>query len=74
VVFTRLNNTVVLGSLIASLALLAPIAWLVAYLVRRYRSSWQAIILRSRLYRWFSMTRFYVWGAKAYSFVYGGSR
>lgn len=74
VVFTRLNNTLVLGSLTASLLLLVPIAWLVALLVRRYRGSWQAVILRSRFYRWFSMTRFYVWGAKAHGFLYGGSR
>lgn len=74
VVFTRLNNTVVLGSLVASLLLLVPIAWLIAFAVRRYRSSWQAVILRSRFYRWFSMSRFYVWGAKAYGFVYGSGR
>ncbi|EGI75898.1 TIGR03546 family protein [Hylemonella gracilis] len=74
VVFTRLNNTLVLGSLVASLLLLVPIAWLIAFAVRRYRSSWQAIILRSRFYRWFSMSRFYVWGAKAYGFVYGSGR
>jgi uncharacterized protein (TIGR03546 family) len=74
VVFTRLNNTVVLGSLVAALVLLAPIALLVAFVVRRYRASWQGRILRSRFYQWFSMTRFYVWGAKAYGFVYGGSR
>lgn len=74
VVFTRLNNTVVLGSLVAALVLLVPIALLVAFVVRRYRASWQGRILRSRFYQWFSMTRFYVWGAKAYGFVYGGSR
>jgi uncharacterized protein (TIGR03546 family) len=74
VVFTRLNNTVVLGSLVAALMLLVPIALLVAFAVRRYRASWQGRILRSRFYQWFSMTRFYVWGAKAYGFVYGGSR
>lgn len=74
VVFTRLNNTVVLGSLLGSLVLLAPIALLIAFLVRRYRSQWQAVILRSRFYRWFSMSRFYVWGAKAYNFVHGGGR
>ncbi|EYC51939.1 hypothetical protein AZ34_13300 [Hylemonella gracilis str. Niagara R] len=74
VVFTRLNNTVVLGSLVTALVLLVPIALLVAFVVRRYRASWQGRILRSRFYQWFSMTRFYVWGAKAYGFVYGGSR
>lgn len=74
VVFTRLNNTVVLGSLVAALLLLVPIALLIAFAVRRYRASWQGRILRSRFYQWFSMTRFYVWGAKAYGFVYGGDR
>ncbi|MFO6421383.1 TIGR03546 family protein [Hylemonella sp. W303a] len=73
-VFTRLNNTVVLGSLVASLLLLVPIAWLVALAVRRYRDSWRAVILRSRFYRWFSMSRFFVWGSKAYNFLYGGGR
>lgn len=73
-VFTRLNNTVVLGSLTASLLLLVPIAGLVAFLVRRYRERWQAMILRSRFYQWFSMTRFYVWGAKAHNFLYGDGR
>ncbi len=74
VVFTRLNNTEVLGSLLGSLVLLMPIALLAAFLVQRYRTHWQVVILRSRFYQWFSMSRVYVWGAKAYNFVHGGGR
>lgn len=57
--FTRFNHTVVLGSLVLSLLLLAPVLWGARGGVLYYRTHLQSKVDRSGFMRWFKLTR--VW-------------
>ncbi len=46
--WSRFNNTVVLGSLVASLALFFPVALLVRFAVGQYRQRWQKKLEQTR--------------------------
>ncbi|MFH1941586.1 MAG: TIGR03546 family protein [bacterium] len=47
--FTRFNNTVVTGSLVCSLLLVAPNYFLFKWLVKRYRESWIQVVQKWRI-------------------------
>jgi uncharacterized protein (TIGR03546 family) len=57
--YTGFNNSIVLGSVVAWLLLIAPIFVLARVLVVRYRATLGARIQQSRYYRAFSATRAY---------------
>jgi uncharacterized protein (TIGR03546 family) len=56
---SNFNNTVLLGSLVTALVLLAPIFFLSRWGVRRYRETIGERVQRSRLYRALTASRLY---------------
>ncbi len=57
--FTRFNNTVVLGSFVLSLILIAPVMWGISAGVRYYRAHWREKVAQSGFMKWFKVTK--VW-------------
>ena len=55
----RLNNTVIMGSLLTALALFVPALILFNLLIRRYRENILAWVKKSRLVQAFEATKFY---------------
>lgn len=54
--FTRFNNTVVLGSFVLSLALLAPVFFLSKRLIVYYRANWRAKVEQWKIVKLFKLT------------------
>ena len=62
--FTRFNNSVVLGSLVLGIILIAPNYLIFKRLIVIYRERFQGKVQQSRLFKTLGLTKFYEWYSK----------
>jgi uncharacterized protein (TIGR03546 family) len=56
---THLNNTIVMGSLLVSLAAFIPVFIMIKILVRKYREHLLAWVNKTRVMKFFKASKFY---------------
>ncbi len=57
--YFRLNNTVVMGSLVFSLVLYLPMFLAAIYAIKQYRSHWREHVAKSKIFLWLKTTKLF---------------